>query len=60
MNATLALLLRLTSSGIQLSDYWVGVGCASILAIEHFNKRNATVVAELAGGRAASRPCAGN
>tara|TARA_B110001452_G_scaffold196118_1_gene166099 strand:- start:4103 stop:8938 length:4836 start_codon:yes stop_codon:yes gene_type:complete len=48
INATLALLLRLTSSGVSLSEYWVGVGCATVLAVEHFNTRNATVVPELA------------
>ena len=47
INATLALLLRLTSSGTPLSDYWTGVGCATILAVQHFNARDGAVVPDL-------------
>ena len=47
-DATLGLLFRLNSSGVPLSIYWTGVGCAGLLAVQHFNARDARVVPQLA------------
>ena len=54
MNATLALLLRLTNSNSNLDDFWAGVGCLAILGVNDFNARNNSVVPELAGGNLSS------
>jgi hypothetical protein len=43
--ATLALLLRLTSSGVPLG--WEDVGCAALLAVRHVQQRDGSVVPSL-------------
>ena len=46
-----ALLMRLTSGDTPLSDLWGGVACSAMLAIEHANRGNGSIVPELAGAR---------
>ena len=48
MNATIALLMRLTDPRGSLGDYWMGVGCAAILAVRHFNDHDGSVVPQFA------------
>jgi len=48
-----ALLMRLTSGDTPLSDLWGGVACSALLAIEHANRGNGSIVPELARARTA-------
>ena len=49
MNITLGLLMRQTSDGVRLGDYWDGMSCAAVLAVRHVNARNGSVVPALGG-----------
>jgi hypothetical protein len=44
----LALMMRLTSSGVQLGSQWRAIACGATLAVKHANARDGRIVPQLA------------
>ena len=45
-----ALIMRLTNEGAPMIPKWHGIACSALLALEHANNGNSSIVPELAGG----------
>ena len=55
MNATIGVLFRLSSTGVDLGDYWHAVGCCARLALRHINSQDGSVVTDLSSGSSSWR-----